>query len=1175
MTEQKINTATGGDAKNRGKKPSANKKQLWLKIVKWGSIAAAGVAALMMLISTLIVWIMTPARLTPLVEEQASAYLNADLKVERIELSFWKTFPHLSLEVDSLQIISHSLDCLTTEEKDSLPSDINNLLSIRSFRGGVNIFPLLVGKISLDDVVFDHIAVNLVQVNDSISNYQIVPATEDVEESDETTSIPEITINSFRIIEAGPLRYRSLADSLDIAARLENVDLNGPEAPVYRLEIEGGASLPLLKEFNLNDLILGLDGDLTWNPDTPFAIDADNMTFSLNDYKMTFATTADFTEEPMVTRFNGAITELPIEKLMTHIPTEYQSLVEPLKTDMLLSAKMELTQPWMLADTIMPSLKASLEIPRCQATYQTLNLSEIEGALAVDFNGSEIDKSVVDLQKLHLVGEGVNCDLAVKISNAVSDPLLDGRFNGLLDLSQIPPRIAADIPAKLSGVINGETTFRFAMSDLTEENFHRVKADGSLAFKDFDVDAEEEMTAWIRNGEIQFGTSDSYVREGMKVDSLLQVSLKVDTMSAATPDMAVEMKNFKAGVGTANRSNSADTTEINPFGGTIAVERLKFDSPTDSLRVRLHDARIGGALTRYNGNARSPLMNLRVFAGRMLLGQALNRVAVSDTEMALTVNLHNHDKKPNPTAISNSERNLRRTERIKKDSLAAVESLKNGNVDLTLDNDGRRLLRKWDYKGSLRARRGSLATPWFPLRNNLSDINLKFNSDSIVLTDLRYKAGSSDFMINGTISNLRRALTSLQDNTLGISFDVKSDTININEIVKAVFAGPAVAEQTDDDDVWETDGEQSTEILANTADTIASGPVIIPHNIDAHLRMQAKNILYSDLELRNFRGDLLVYGGAINLRNLSASADVGKVSLNGLYSSANPDSLQFGLGMRVDQFRLDKLTGLLPAIDSLLPAINNFAGVVNADVAVTTDLERNMDINIPSLRAALKIEGDSLVLLDPDTFKSISKWLFFKDKEKNMIDHMAVEVIVENSTLELYPFMFDIDRYRLGVMGHNDMAMNMNYHISVLKSPIPFKFGINVKGTPEKMKIRLGGAKFKENMIGERQVIADNTRVNLVQQIDNIFKSGVSKARLGKLTFTHPEGDSHYSSMAALRADIDAEETISYIDSLAMIRAGLIENPDTIRFPLDTIPVTAHCPCCGDGPCTQCNECNH
>lgn len=380
-----------------------------------------------------------------------------------------------------------------------------------------------------------------------------------------------------------------------------------------------------------------------------------------------------------------------------------------------------------------------------------------------------------------------------------------------------------------------------------------------------------------------------------------------------------------------------------------------------------------------------------------------------------------------------------------------------------------------------------------------------------------------------------------------MSLDVQSDTINVNQIVKAIFAGPALAQQTDSAAVWGSDDEREGDHLAAMADTVTTGPVLVPHNIDAHFRMRANHILYSDLELHRFRGDLLLYDGAINLRNLSASTDIGSISVNGLYSSINPDSLQFGLGMKVDRFRLDRLTALVPAIDTLLPAMRDFAGTVNADIAVTTDLERNMDINIPSLRAAIKIEGDSLVLLDPDTFKTVSKWLLFKDKKKNMIDHMAVEVVIENSTIELYPFMFDIDRYRLGVMGHNDMAMNMNYHVSVLKSPIPFKFGINIKGTPEKMKVRLGGAKFKENMVGERQMIADNTRVNLVQQIDNVFRRGVSKARLGRLRFQRQ--GSVPVSLDSLNADLDKDDNLSYADSLNMIRAGLIENPDTLRFP--------------------------
>ena len=301
--------------------------------------------------------------------------------------------------------------------------------------------------------------------------------------------------------------------------------------------------------------------------------------------------------------------------------------------------------------------------------------------------------------------------------------------------------------------------------------------------------------------------------------------------------------------------------------------------------------------------------------------------------------------------------------------------------------------------------------------------------------------------------------------------------------------------------------------------------------------------------MRDFKGDLLIYDGAVNLRDLSASADVGRINVNGLYSAPDPDDLQFGMGMRVSDFRLDRLTSLVPAIDSLLPVMENFAGIVNADVAVTTDITPQMEIDIPSMRAAIKIEGDSLVLLDPDTFKTLSKWLMFRDKKRNFINHMAVEVVIENSTIELYPFMFDIDRYRLGVMGHNDMAMNLNYHISVLKSPLPFKFGINIKGTPDKMKIRTGGAKFKENMVGERQEIAANTRINIVQQMESVFKKGISKARLGALEM---KGTEKRKSSKELLDNFD-NDGLSVADSLRLIRQGLIENPDTLRFPVKAI----------------------
>ena len=162
-------------------------------------------------------------------------------------------------------------------------------------------------------------------------------------------------------------------------------------------------------------------------------------------------------------------------------------------------------------------------------------------------------------------------------------------------------------------------------------------------------------------------------------------------------------------------------------------------------------------------------------------------------------------------------------------------------------------------------------------------------------------------------------------------------------------------------------------------------------------------MLYSDLILHDLRGEMMLLDGALNLRNLSARTDLGSIALDGLYNGSAVDSLQFGMGMKVSNFRLDRLTSIVPAIDSLMPMMRNFAGIVNADLAVTTDLTPQMDINIPSLRAAISLKGDSLVLLDAETFKSVSKWLLFRDKKRNMIDHMEVEAVIDSSTVELYP----------------------------------------------------------------------------------------------------------------------------------------------------------------------------
>ena len=173
-----------------------------------------------------------------------------------------------------------------------------------------------------------------------------------------------------------------------------------------------------------------------------------------------------------------------------------------------------------------------------------------------------------------------------------------------------------------------------------------------------------------------------------------------------------------------------------------------------------------------------------------------------------------------------------------------------------------------------------------------------------------------------------------------------------------------------------------------------------------------------------------------------------------------------------------------------------------------------MDFVLPEFNAAVKLDGKQLVLIDPDTFKTLSKWLFFKNKKRNIIDQMSIQMTVENNQLHIYPFIFDIDRYRLGVQGYNDFALNFKYHIAVLKSPLPFKFGINISANPDKMKIRL------------------------MRQISNIFRRGI---REGDRAHLRLEALRHHGATPA--DDIPDNDTLSPVDSTEFIYERQIEAP--------------------------------
>ncbi|MFQ8806565.1 MAG: hypothetical protein ACLR8Y_17610 [Alistipes indistinctus] len=180
--------------------------------------------------------------------------------------------------------------------------------------------------------------------------------------------------------------------------------------------------------------------------------------------------------------------------------------------------------------------------------------------------------------------------------------------------------------------------------------------------------------------------------------------------------------------------------------------------------------------------------------------------------------------------------------------------------------------------------------------------------------------------------------------------------------------------------------------------------------------------------------------------------------------------------------------------------LRSFEGVVDCQLAAAAALDSSMNFLMPTVNAACRIHGENMVLLDGETFTEISKMLHFKNKKRNMIDKISVEMLVRDNQIEIFPFVIEMDRYRAAVSGVQKLDMSFDYHISVLKSPIPFRLGIDIYGNPDKFKFRICRARYKSVDVPTYVELIDSTRLNLRRRITDIFHRGVEAATLSELS---------------------------------------------------------------------------
>lgn len=431
------------------------------------------------------------------------------------------------------------------------------------------------------------------------------------------------------------------------------------------------------------------------------------------------------------------------------------------------------------------------------------------------------------------------------------------------------------------------------------------------------------------------------------------------------------------------------------------------------------------------------------------------------------------------------------------------EDFKASDLDVKLDSSLTSLLAQWNPRGEIHIGSADIRTPMLPLRNSIDGLDVKADLNGAIIEKLKIRSGASDLDIKGSLTGLRRVLTGKGKGVYKLDLDVHSKQIQANQLMGALERGKtAPAEDAGEVQLMDEsnfEGEDSVSASDTTSHPLQL--FVIPANVNADIHLNVGRAYYSDIEAKNLNARIRVAERTAQITDLLADTDAGSLRADAFYSTRTKTKINAGFALKLTNVSAAKVIDMVPAIDTLIPILSSFKGNLNCEVAATTRLDTLYNPVLPSMEGAFRITGSKLSLDEKGMFKTVARILLFKDRRKGRIDSLFISGTIHDNRVKIYPFILSLDRYSLVLGGQQSFNGQFDYKVSLVRSPILVKFGVNLKGKDfDHIKFRLMKAQYANLKVPNFHEDVDEllydrrnaVRGAISKDSDNIISSGHS-----------------------------------------------------------------------------------
>ncbi len=1070
----------------------------------------------------------------------ASEYVDGDINLKDFRISLFKNFPYMNLSMEDFSLTYPHDKFKRYDRKgprnalreSGRGNEVDTLASFNHLSLSVNYIEAIRGRYILREASLDRARIHLHCYDSLRSNLDILPLSGSETEEDSTSTLPPIVVKkialkgrpeivltmpkdslfaSFSLSEAvfdGKFCTEMEKESVlnfhlkDLMAHarlaedqtqfsISKMDLDQKEDR-YRIETEGNL-YARLKKMGEIEVPISLNMDFSFPEKNLTAIAFQNMEMGIAPISLVGEGEVSMHEDSTYIRAELQISDCKVDEIVTWLGESILPDLLKMKTDAQISLTALCDGSYIPTKKILPPLLFEFTVPRSNIEYEGLDK---KGVLQ-----TTIEAETDDYGNLSVAIENLKADLAgiylggsASVEDVLSkDPLIsiDAQCRTSLDtlLSFIPDSLGIQARGNLDAAVDG----MLFLSDMDFYNFAGADISGHIKCDSVHFNyAPMQLQGYLQNTRLSLKPTDEKLDQKITLGNEIQaLYAEIDSIYAQYGEnQIIRGKDLSVIAQNAASIHSDEFgKEYHPIIAQASASSLVAVTSDNAIAALINSKNTLKLSSRKNGEKTAPILSANSQNEKIVLRQGQGRIGLSHLDFNATAVMENVQTPIQEAETDSTHIDISRQEPVELDKLLAE------------------YMQNWKISGSLHLKNGFVLTPYFPLLNHIEKLSGHFNNDEIRLDNLTIHSGKSDLNAQGNISGIKQAIA--DNGTIFMNLGVNSNLIDMNELLSAMEAGSDFSanvakkqEAVSNDDIQmvidDSLSEKKTldQIAADTADTSTSGnfAIMVPANINAQINLSANEIKYSDLETNWASSDIALRNKCLQITNTVATSNMGDIYFEGFYSSENKDNLKAGFELNMASITADKVITLFPAVDSLMPMLKSFKGILDCELAAVSDLDTSMNLKTNSINGVMRIKGKDLSLDNIGPLKKLAKILMFKNKKTGIIDDMSVEGLIKNDELQIFPFVMKIDRYQFAASGIQQFDQNFKYHISVLKSPLPFRFGINLKGNFDDWKFKIGKAKYKNVKVPVFTKELNTIQINLVNSIHDIFNRGVDLA---------------------------------------------------------------------------------